>query len=157
MSTMQLTTASTLTSDTARRWMLPGLTAGSVFLGVELLAGAATTSLWRFPQAIAEVVGVPWAFSIEAGLAIHFGFSLALGALFIAFAQRFNIRRQRSLLAAGLLFMWLESAVSIWLVLHTLFPNTLPLLFAAVPFWASFLGRNAFGLVLAESYRRLWR
>jgi hypothetical protein len=95
MSTMQLTTA------------------GSVFLGVELLAGAASTSLWRFPQAIAEVVGVPWAFSLEAGLAIHFGFSLALGALFVAFAQRFNIRRQRSLLTAGLLIMWRESAVGI--------------------------------------------
>jgi hypothetical protein len=98
-----------------------------------------------------------WSFSLEAGLAIHFGFSLALGALFITFARRFNIRRQRSLLAAGLLLMWLESAVSIWLVLHTLFPTTLPVLFAAVPFWASFLGRNAFGLVLAEAYRRLWR
>jgi hypothetical protein len=33
----------------------------------------------------------------------------------------------------------------------------LPVLFAAVPFWASLLGRAAFGLVLAESDRWLWR
>jgi hypothetical protein len=42
-------------------------------------------------------------------------------------------------------------------VLHTLFPSTLPLLFAAVPFWASFVGRSGFGVLLALAYARAWR
>jgi len=50
--------------------------------------------------------------------------------------------------------MWAESAISIWAVLHTLFPSTLWILFSAVPFWASFVGRTAFGLVLAALYAR---
>jgi hypothetical protein len=55
------------------------------------------------------------------------------------------------------LYMWAESAISIWLVLHTLVPDTLPVLLGAVPFWASVLGRSGFGVMLALMYVRQWR
>ena len=142
---------SLLTSDTARRYLMPGLSAGAAFLGIELLVGALTTDLRRFPSAIAETIGVNSPLSPALGVVIHFTFSLFLAALFITLADRFQIRGRR-LLAAGVLYMWVESGVSIWLVLHTLFPTTLPILFDAVPFWASFLGRTMFGVVLASVY-----
>ena len=148
--------ASQLTSDTARRYVVPGLSAGAVFLAIELLAGAFTTDLWRFPSAIAETIGVNSPLSPALGVVIHFTCSALLGALFVAFAERFQVRG-RKLLAAGVLFMLAESSISIWLVLHTLFPTTLPILFAAVPFPASLLGRIMFGVVLAEVYARIQR
>jgi hypothetical protein len=138
------------------RWLVPGLTAGAAFLSVELLAGTMSTSLWSFPEAIAETIGVSPAWSLLVGIVVHFTFSLGLGALFIVIAERFQLSLPK-LLAAGVLFMWAESAISIWVVLHTLFPTTLPILFAAVPIWASILGRTTFGLVLALTYYRLWR
>jgi hypothetical protein len=93
---------------------------------------------------------------LVAGVAIHILFSIGLGVLFIALAERLRLSGGK-LLAAGVLFMWAESGISIWAVLHTLFPSTLPLLFAAVPFWASFVGRTGFGVVLASMYARVWR
>ena len=153
---MTTTSFDSATPSAAQRWMLPGLNAGFAFLAVELAAGALSTSLWRFPEAIADVVGVPPAHSLIVGITIHFIFSLGLGTLFVAIADRFlRSRGHPTILLAGLMFMWLESPISIWLVLNTLYPTTLPILFAAVPFWASFVGRNLFGLVLAESYWRL--
>ena len=145
--------AAQLRSATARRYLVPGLSAGAVFLGVELLVGAFTTDLWRFPSAIAETIGVSSPLAPALGVAIHFTFSMLLCALFVAGAERFQLRGRR-LLAAGVLFMLAESPISIWLVLHTLFPTTLPILFDAVPFWASLLGRIMFGVVLAEVYAR---
>jgi hypothetical protein len=142
--------------DTARRYLVPGLSAGAVFLSIELLAGAFTTDLWRFPAAIAETIGVNSPLAPALGVVIHFAGSMLLGALFVVCAERFQLRGRR-LLAAGVLFMLAESPISIWLVLHTLFPTTLPILFDAVPFWASLLGRIMFGVVLAEVYARVHR
>jgi hypothetical protein len=153
MSTMHLTATADRqpTSDTAYRWLVPGLSAGATFLGIEMLAGSLASDPWRFPSAIAETIGVNSPLSPALGVAIHFAFSVLLGAVFIAWAERFQVRG-RKLLVAGVLFMWAESAISIWLVLHNLYPNTLPILLAAVPFWASLLGRTTFGLVLAAVY-----
>jgi hypothetical protein len=156
MSTMHLASVQYPTTTALRRWTIPGLTAGAAFLAIELVAGAANTSVFRFPEAIAETIGVASSWSLLAGLIIHFTFSLGLGALFIGAANRLQLSGAK-LLAAGVLFMWIESGVSIWLVLHTLFPTTLPILFAAVPVWASVLGRTTFGAVLAATYARVWR
>jgi hypothetical protein len=145
-------------TDAARRFIAPGLIAGTGFLAFEVLVGAATTSAWSFPQAIVQTIGVgvptpqldlP---QLAIGIAIHLAFSVGLGVLFVAIADRFGLSGRR-LLATGVLYMWAESAISIWLVLHTLFPDTLPILFAAVPFWASFVGRSGFGILLALSYQ----
>ena len=141
-------------SDITRQWLVPGLAAGLVFLAFEMLAGAMSTSVWQFPEAIAQTIGIgspTGAFqptSLVAGIAIHFAFSVALGVLFVAIAQRLRLSGARLLIGA-IVFMYAESAISIWAVLHTLFPATLPVLLGAVPFWASLLGRTAFGVTLA--------
>ncbi len=141
------------------RWVTPGLVAGAAFLGFEVAAGAFSTSAWAFPQSIAQTIGLGAATAafdpLETGLgvAIHLAFSVGLGVLFVQIARLLGLAGWK-LVVAGVLFMWAESAVSIWLVLHTLFPSTLPLLFAAVPFWASFVGRTGFGVVLAFAARR---
>lgn len=138
---------------------MPGLAAGVAFLGIEMLAGQA---LWTFPQSIAQTIrlGSPTsefdATQFALGVAIHLAFSISLGVLFAAFADLFRLAGGK-LLAAAVLFMWAESAVSIWLVLHTFLPGTLPLLLGAVPFWASFVGRTTFGVVLAVAYSLLPR
>jgi hypothetical protein len=144
------------------RLIAPGLAAGAAFLGFEMLAGAFSTSLWAFPQSIPQTVGLtmPTAsldpVALVLGVAIHFAFSVGLGLVFISLAQRLGLRSTRSLLIAGVLFMWAESGVSIWAVIHTLFPSNMTILFSAVPFWASFTGRTAFGLVVAALYARMW-
>jgi hypothetical protein len=150
------------TSYAASRWVLPGLTAGAAFLGFEMLAGSLSTSIWAFPQAVAQTIGIGSPTqalapaSLLAGIAIHLAFSVGLGILFIALARRFSLTGRR-LVAAGVLYMWAESTISIWLVLHTLVPDALPVLLGAVPFWASFLGRSGFGVILALMYARQWR
>jgi len=139
-----------------RRWVAPGVGAGAAFLGFEMLAGAVTTSAWAFPQSIAQTIRLaapttaldPAALLL--GIAIHMAFSVGLGMIFIALAKRLGLRGTGHLLVAGVLFMWAESAISIWAVLHTFFPSTLYILFSAVPFWASFVGRTCFGVVLAR-------
>jgi hypothetical protein len=141
------------TSDITRQWLVPGLAAGLVFLAFEMLAGAMSTSAWQFPEAIAQTIGIgsPTAAfqptSLVAGIAIHFSFSVALGILFVAIAQRLRLCGARLLIGA-IVFMYAESAISIWAVLHTFFPATLPVLLGAVPFWASLVGRTAFGVTL---------
>jgi hypothetical protein len=137
-----------------RQWLVPGLAAGLVFLAFEMLAGALSTSVWQFPEAIAQTIGIGAptdAFqptSLVAGVAIHFVFSVALGVMFVAIARRLKLSGARLLIGA-IVFMYAESAISIWAVLHTLFPATLPVLLGAVPFWASLIGRTAFGVTLA--------
>jgi len=136
-----------------------GLTAGAAFLGFEMAVGAFTTQAWAFPQSIVQTDGLGAPTSalepsqLLMGVAIHLAFSVGLGVIFAALTQRLGLSGGK-LLIAGAVFMWAESAISIWAVLHTLFPATLPLLFAAVPFWASFVGRTGFGLVLALSLNR---
>ena len=145
-------------SDITRQWLVPGLAAGLVFLAFEMLAGAMSTSVWQFPEAIAQTIGIgaPTAAfqptSLAAGIAIHFVFSVALGVVFVALAQRLQLSGPRLLIGA-IVFMYAESAISIWAVLHTFFPATLPVLLGAVPFWASLFGRTAFGLTLAWTSR----
>jgi hypothetical protein len=136
--------------------------AGAAFLGIELLAGAFSTTVWAFPQSIPQTANLTAPTSaldpvaLALGVAIHFAFSVGLGLVFIALANRLGLRSTRSLLLAGVLFMWAESGISIWAVIHTLFPANMSILFSAVPFWASFAGRTAFGLVLAAQYARMW-
>ena len=138
-----------------RGWAAPGLGAGAAFLAFEMVVGSVTTAAWAFPQSIAQTIGVAAPTSaldapaLLLGMTIHMAFSVGLGVLFIALAQRLGLRSTGRLLVAGVLFMWVESAVSIWAVLHTLFPSTLYILFSAMPFWASIVGRTSFGLVLA--------
>jgi hypothetical protein len=121
-----------------------------------MIVGAATTTAWSFPQSIVQTIGLAAPTSaldpsaLLLGIAIHMAFSIALGVMFIALVQRLGVRGTGRLLVAGVLFMWAESAITIWAVLHTLFPSTLYIMFSAVPFWASFAGRSAFGLVLAS-------
>jgi hypothetical protein len=139
-----------------RHWVAPGLAAGAVFLAFEMLVGAVTTTTWAFPQSIVQTIGLAAptpaldSFALLLGVTIHLAFSVGLGVIFIALGQRLGLRGTRRLLVAGVLFMWAESAISIWAVLHTLFPSTLYILFSAVPFWASIVGRTTFGLVLAS-------
>ena len=155
---MQITTS----SDSARQWLAPGLIAGAAFLGFEMIAGTFSTSTWSFPEAIVQTIGLAAptpdfdAAQLALGGAIHLLFSLGLGILFIAIARRLRLHGAK-LVGAGVLFMMLESPISIWLVLNTLFPATLPIMFAAVPLWASFVGRVGFGVVLALAYARLAR
>src|SRR5438132_1496932 len=115
------------TSQVASRWVLPGLTAGAAFLGFEMLAGSISTSIWAFPQAVAETIGIGSPTqalapaSLLAGIAIHLAFSVGLGIVFVAIAQRLSpTLTGRTLVAAGVLYMWTESMVSIWLVLERL-------------------------------------
>ena len=149
-------------SESMQRWISPGVIAGAAFLGFEMLAGAFTTSLWSFPQAVVQTIGLAAPTGnlepaqLLAGMAMHFVFSIGLGVLFIALAERLHLRGRR-LLAAGVLYMWIESGVTIWAVLHVLFPATLPIMFASVPVWASFVGRTGFGVALALAYARIWR
>jgi hypothetical protein len=122
-----------------RRWVAPGLGAGAAFLAFEMLVGCVTTAAWAFPQSIAQTIGLttpttaldPSALLI--GMTIHMAFSVGLGVIFIALAQRLGLRGAGRLLVAGVLFMWVESAVSIW---------------------ASIVGRTSFGLVLARRVSR---
>jgi hypothetical protein len=150
---------STYSGSDVRACVVPGLGAGAAFLGFEMVVGAFTTTAWSFPQAIPQVIGlVPPTSEFEPistllGVVIHLAFSIGLGVLFAAIARQLGLRGGK-LVAAAVLFMWAESAISIWAVLHTLFPATLPFLFGAVPFWASFVGRTGFGLVLAALYAR---
>jgi hypothetical protein len=140
--------------------VLPGLIAGSAFLGFEMLVGAFTTSAWAFPESIPQTLGIAaptWELEplqLTFGIIVHLGLSVGLAALFIALAQRFRVSGLKKLLAAGVLYMWAESAITIWVVLHTLFPATLPIEFDAIPFWASFVGRTGFGVILAATV--LW-
>lgn len=135
--------------------VVPGLIAGSAFLGFEMVVGAFTTSAWAFPQSIPQTMGiaaptwelVPW--ELLFGAVVHLALSIGLAGLFIALAQRFHVSGVK-LLGAGVLYMFAESAITIWLVVHTLFPATIPIMFDAIPFWASFVGRTAFGVILAS-------
>jgi hypothetical protein len=157
MQSVQSLNAPLVTTDATRRFILPGLIAGTSFLTFEMLVGALTTTAWSFPQSIVQTIGVgaPTAqldlAQLLLGVAIHLAFSVGLGVLFVAITERFGLSGRR-LLAAGVLYMWAESFISIWVVLHTLFPETLPILFAAVPFWASVVGRSGFGILLALTY-----
>ena len=121
--------AAPVAHSAAYRLIVPGLVAGAAFLAFEMLAGATSTSLWAFPQSIPQTVDLtaPTAaldpVALVLGVGIHLAFSVGLGLVFIALAQRLGLRGTVRLLVAGALFMWLESGVSIWGVIHTFFPS----------------------------------
>jgi hypothetical protein len=136
-----------------RRWIVPGLAAGALFLGLELLFGAFTTTVWAFPEGIAHTIGIGapgydfQPLPLLTGAAVHLLVSVGLGAVFTALADRLRLTGTAVVIAAWL-FSGVETAVAIWVVLHTLLPATLPLLLGSVPLWASIVGHNAYGLTL---------
>ncbi len=138
----------------AGRWLWPGLVAGAAFLAVEVAAGALVTTPWAMPDAVAAVLGLgtrgyPFQLlPVLVGVAAHLTISMALGVLYLAIARRLRLRRGWLVLGAWI-FSGVETPVSLWGVLHTvLAPHTFQYFLEAVPFWASLLGRNTYGLVL---------
>jgi hypothetical protein len=147
----------------AARWVLPGLYAGTLFLLLEILIGAFTTTPWAFPEGVAEVVriGRPTydlqPVPLMTGLVVHLTVSVGLGALFTGIAGRLRLRGGR-LIIGSWLFSGTETAVVIWGVLHPLFPTTVHYLLNAIPLAASIAGHNLFGLslglILSREHRR---
>jgi hypothetical protein len=144
----------------ARQRLLPGLVAGAALLAVAIVAGAANTTPWAMPDAIAAVLGVGTtgyrfaAIPVLVGIAAHLTVSTALGVLYLAIARRLRLRRGWVVFGAWL-FAGAETPISLWGILHTvLTPHTFHYFLDAVPFWASFLGHNVYGLVLGLLARR---
>lgn len=133
--------------------MLPGLLAGAAFLVFEMLVGLFTTTGWAFPEGIAHTVGIGSdGYTLQPGplligVLVHLSVSVALGALFTAITRPLALTRP-ALITGAWIFSGVETAVTIWAVLHTLVPARLPLLLDAVPLWASIIGHNIFGLLL---------
>ena len=145
-------------------WLLPGLVGGVLFLGVAMIGGSLTTTPWAMPRAIAVVVGLGphgygfQLFPVLVGVTVHLITSMGLGVLYTAIVHLFRLHRWRLVLAM-VIFDGLETAITIWLILHTvLAPATFRFFLQAVPFWASFVGRNVYalciGLMLARSEAR---
>jgi hypothetical protein len=138
----------------ARRWLLPGLVAGLAFLAVEILVGTFTTTPWAMPDAVADVLGVAThgyrlgLVPLIVGVTAHLAVSTALGVGYLAIADRLHLRGGWLVVGAWI-FSGVETPVSLWGVLHTVLPpQTFDYFLHAVPFWASFLGRNTYGVVL---------
>lgn len=155
--------------NSVSRWLVPGLIAGVVFLGIAMVGGALTTTAWAMPDGIARVVGinVPAGYgfalgSVLVGIAVHLALSIALGAIFTALAFW---RRLHGwvLVVAAVIFVSLETAIAIWVVLHNLLSDTTFHFFlAAVPWWASVLGHILYGLILGlllarSSFAATWK
>ncbi len=138
----------------AARWLLPGLVAGTAFLAVEMVVGAFVTTAWAMPDGVAAVLGVGshgYGFrgaAVAAGVAAHLATSTALGVLYLVIARWLRLRG-RMLVLGGWLFSGFETPISLWGVLHpVLSAPTFDYFLVAVPFWASFLGRTTYGVVL---------
>jgi hypothetical protein len=142
-------------SNSLSFWVLPGFIAGVVFLSIALVTGALATNFWAMPDAIAQTIGIAapagYGFALVpalVGIAVHLAFSIGLGAIFTAFA---SWRRLHGwiLVVAGVLFIMLETVISLWGVLHGLLPSrTFSYFLGAVPWWGSVSGRCMYGLVL---------
>lgn len=111
-------------------WMLPGFVAGMVFLSIALLTGALATNVWAMPDAIASVLGMAaptgYRFALTpvlVGIAVHLAFSIGLGVIFTAFA-RWRQLHGGMLVVAAVLFIMLETPISLWGVLHNVLPAT---------------------------------
>ena len=147
-------------------WVLPGFSAGLVFLGIAFISSAMTTRLWAMPDAIASTLGMAtpagYGFApgpVLVGIAVHLAFSIGLGVIFTAFA-RWRQLHGWLLVVAGVLFMMLETSIAIWVVLHSLLPSSTFVYFlGAVPWWGSVTGRCMYGLVLGLLLSRFvnWR
>lgn len=136
-------------------WTLPGFIAGVVFLSIALGTGALATTFWAMPEAIAHAVGIAapsgYGFALVpvlVGIVVHLAISIGLGIIFTACAQGLRLHGW-VLVVAGELFIVLETAIVLWVVLHSLLPTTaFYYLLGALPWWGSVLGRCMYGLVL---------
>jgi hypothetical protein len=97
------------------RWVLPGLIAGVVFLGVALLSGTLATATWAMPDAIAQTVGISAptdygfaAVPVMVGIAVHLALSIGFGALFTAIASWRRLHGG-GLVVAAVIFITLET------------------------------------------------
>jgi hypothetical protein len=139
-----------------RVWLLPGLIAGLLFLGIALMAGTLTTSTWAMPDAIAHTLGLSappdYSFALVpviVGITVHLGLSIALGAVLAAIASWWQLQGWR-LLVAGVLLIGCETPIALWGVLHPLLPIiTFHYYLAAVPLWGSVLGHVLYALTLS--------
>jgi hypothetical protein len=136
-------------------WVLPGLMAGAGFLGIALIVGALTRTVWAVPDGIAQAIGITappgYGFAlwpVVVGVAVHLAFSIGLGVIFTAVVRRLRLHGW-VLVAAAILFIGLETPITIWIILYRLLPATTFMFFlTALPFWGSFLGRCMYGLIL---------
>lgn len=137
------------------RWFLPGLIAGVVFLAIALLAGALSTTMWAMPEGIAQTVGVNapvgYGFALGpflVGIMVHLVLSIGLGAVFTAIALRLRLHGW-VLIVATAVFVSVETAVALWVVLHSIeSAATFSYFLSAIPLWGSLLGHYAYALVL---------
>jgi hypothetical protein len=148
-------TASSQTVKTLWMWVLPGLIAGLLFLGIALISGAIATSVWALPDGIARVAGVPapanYSFAlgpVVVGIAIHLAFSIALGAMLRAIAIWLHLRGWQNILA-GFILIFFETPIALWAIMHPLLPaSTFYYFLGAVPLWGSILGHMLYALAL---------
>lgn len=146
----------TSSSNTLSLWVLPGLIAGVAFLIVALISGALTTTAWAMPIAIAHVLGIAvpagYGFALVpflVGVAVHLLLSIVLGVIFTALA-RWRHLHGWLLIVAALIFVSIETATAIWLVMHPLLSaTTFQFFLGAIPLWGSVLGHYVYALVLA--------
>lgn len=137
------------------RWFMPGLIAGVVFLAIALLAGALSTTVWAMPEGIARTMGVStpagYGFALAPvliGIVVHLALSIVLGAIFTALALRLQLRGW-VLVAVAAVFVSVETAVALWVVLHTIeSASTFSYFLSAIPLWGSLLGHYAYALIL---------
>lgn len=137
------------------RWFLPGLIAGLVFLAIAMLSGTFNTTVWAMPEGIAQTVGVNapigYGFALEpllVGIVVHLLFSIALGAIFTALALRLRLHGWVLVVAAAV-FVSVETAVALWVVLHTMLSaSAFSYYLSAIPWWGSVFGHYAYALVL---------
>lgn len=137
------------------RWFLPGLIAGVVFLAIALLTGALSTTVWAMPEAIARTMGVSapigYGFALGPlliGVVVHLVLSIALGAAFTAISLWLRLRGWVLVVAAAV-FVSIETAVALWVVLHNMLSAAVfSYYLSAIPWWGSVLGHYAYALVL---------
>ena len=142
-------------ADSFSFWVLPGFIAGVVFLGIALVTGAMVTNFWAMPDAIARAIGIAvpagYGFApvpVLVGIVVHLAFSIGLGVIFTAFA-RWRQLHGWMLVFAGVLFIMVETPISLWVVLHSLLSaTTFSYFLSALPWWGSVPGRLLYGLVL---------
>lgn len=138
------------------RWFLPGLIAGVVFLAIALLSGALSTTVWAMPEGIARTLGVssPVGYSfalapVLVGVVVHLVLSIGLGAIFTAIALRLRLHGW-VLVVAALVFVSVETATALWIVLHSILSaSAFSYFLSAIPWWGSVIGHYAYALVLA--------
>jgi hypothetical protein len=134
---------------------LPGLIAGIVFLAVALLSGAISTTVWAMPEGIARTVGVStpsgYDFALGpflVGVVVHLVLSVLLGALFTAIVLRLRLQSWL-LVVAAVVFVSIETAVALWVVLHTILSaSAFSYFLSAIPWEGSVIGHYAYALVL---------